>query len=81
MTLKEKALELSIKMCSPSDVFKPNSASKIKAIICVKNEYHSNRQLLLNLESSLEISERIYMYRLKTSLEEEQLLIEEIKKL
>ena len=81
MTLKEKALELSIKFCNTSDLLKPNSASKIKAIICVKNEYHSNRQLLLNLESGLEISERIYMYRIKRSLDEEQLLIEEIEKL
>jgi len=35
MSPKEKALELSIKMCSPLDVFKPNLASNKKAIIAV----------------------------------------------
>jgi hypothetical protein len=35
MTPKEKALELSIKFCSPSDVFKPNIGSKRQALICV----------------------------------------------
>jgi len=35
MTPKEKAEELSIKMCSPHDVFKPNLASNRKALIAV----------------------------------------------
>ena len=35
MKPEEKAKELSIKLCSPLDVFKPNLASNNKAIICV----------------------------------------------
>lgn len=35
MNPKEKALELSIKMCSHLDVFKPNLASNKKALIAV----------------------------------------------
>jgi len=35
MTPKEKALELAIKFCSPSDVIRPNIASVRNALICI----------------------------------------------
>lgn len=43
MNAKEKALELSIKMCSKSDVFKPNTASKRKAIMLVDEIIKENK--------------------------------------
>lgn len=35
MTPREKAIELSIKMCNHQDVFKPNKSSNKKALIVV----------------------------------------------
>jgi len=35
MNPKEKAIDLSIKMCSPHDIFKPNLSSNRNALIAV----------------------------------------------
>jgi hypothetical protein len=52
------------------------------AIIAVKNEYKSNRELLFNLKSCGVIeSEKVYLSRLQGLIDEEALLIEEIEKL
>jgi hypothetical protein len=66
MKLKEKAKILvdEFRVYAYDIGVNDNSFSKECAIIAVKNEYNSNRQLLLNLESGLEISERIYLYRI-----------------
>jgi len=82
MSPKEKALELSIKMCSPLDVFKPNLASNKKALIAVENEYRSNRELLFNLKASgIDISEKVYLSRLQGLIDEEKEVKQEIEKL
>lgn len=61
MTPKEKALELCIKFCSPSDIIKPNIGSVRNALICVDEilqDYASYRlKSYLTLSQAIELSE------------------------
>jgi len=59
-----------------------NKNKKEISIILVKHEYKSNRELLFNLKSSgFTISDKVYLSRLQGLIDEENALIEEIKKL
>jgi hypothetical protein len=60
MTPKEKAVELSIKMCSSLDVFKPNLASIRRSLIAVDE--------ILNLDSG-NSSDKDYWKEVKQELE------------
>ena len=52
------------------------------AILMAKNEYKSNRELLFNLKSCGIIeSDKVYLVRLQNLIDEENILIDEIKKL
>ena len=58
----------------------PKKSIKAVAIVIVKNEYRSNRELLFNLKSSgFAISDNVYLARLQGLIDEENLLIEEVK--
>ena len=76
MTAKEKALELVERFDEYADF--PIGC----ALVAVKNEYHSLRELLFDLQSNrAEIPERVYLYRIQRLIDEEQELIAEINKL
>lgn len=80
--MEEKAIELVSKLCEYNCTDKNINKIKKMAIICVQNEYYSNRELLFNLKShGVEISEKVYLSRLQGLIDEEKLLIEEIQKL
>ena len=52
------------------------------AILAVKNEYHSLREMLFNLKSSgVQIPEKYYLYRIQSLIDEEQEIINEIQKI
>jgi len=52
------------------------------ALICVKNEYHSLREMLFNLRACRVIeSERVYSHRLNQLITEEEIVKIEINKL
>ena len=52
------------------------------AIISARNEYHASRELLFNLKScGVNITEKVYLFRLYQLLNEEIDLIREIRKL
>jgi len=79
MTPKEKAKELVEKYekLMSSDWYK-----KQCALIAVKNEYHSLRELLFNLRSCGVIeSEKVYLVRLQNLIDEEKEVKQEIEKL
>ena len=79
---KEKAKELFDKFtfnCRECD-YEDNA--KQCAIIAVKNEYHSLREMLFNLASSRVIeSEKVYLFRLQELINNEKELIGEIENL
>jgi hypothetical protein len=78
MTAKQKAEELFDKMAFEVC----GTDAKICALIAVKNEYHSLRELLFDLKShNSEIPERVYLYRIQRLIDEEQEIIKEIKQL
>jgi len=58
----------------------PKKSIKEVAILIIKNEYKSNRELLFNLKSSgFSISDNVYLSRLQGLIDEENSIIEEIK--
>ena len=96
MTPKEKAKELVCKMhnsencgikhfpnenfcdCVEINLFQ----SKQCALIAVENEYHSLREQLFNLKScSVDIPEKVYLFRIQALINEEQEVKIEIQEL
>ena len=86
MTTKEKAEELVDKFylipeLNGNCIITKHSAKQC-AIIAVKNEYHSLREMLFNLASSRVIeSEKVYLFRLQELINNENELIQEIENL
>lgn len=84
MTPKEKAQELIHNI-----MFKDTSFNRVDrrvakkcALICVENEYYSNRELLMHLKGSGVIeNEKIYLGLLQNLIDEEKQVKQEIKKL
>jgi putative IMPACT (imprinted ancient) family translation regulator len=85
MELKQKAIKLVNKYTNKA--YECNEGTewdydKECAIISVKNEYHALRELLFNLKScGVDITEKVYLFRLDELLNEEIDLIREIRKL
>ncbi len=77
MTPKEKALELSIKMCSPIDVFKPNLSSNRKAILAVNRNIEMFTDLVNKMDNFSNDSRQV-IWKL---IEDEQNVKEELEKL
>ena len=77
--MKDKAKEIRFSiMCNVSG----NKNKTEVAILMAKNEYKSNRELLFNLKSCGIIeSDKVYLVRLQNLIDEENILIDEIKKL
>jgi len=93
MTPKEKAKELVFKYenlvtgwdCHyDTEILLENKFPDMKecALIAVKNEYHSLRELLFNLRSCDMIQdEKVYLFRLQNLIDEEKEIIKEIENL
>jgi hypothetical protein len=77
MIPKQKALELSIKMCSPIDVFKPNLASNRKAIVAVNRNIEMFTDLVNGMDDFSNESRQV-IWQL---IEDEQNVKEELEKL
>ena len=87
MSPKEKANKLFNKYSKGKDAHGWNlcefdSCAKKCTLIAVKNEYHSNRELLFNLKASgIDIPEKVYLSRLQGLIDEEKEVKQEIEKL
>jgi hypothetical protein len=58
----------------------PKKSIKSVAIVIIKNEYKSNRELLFNLRScGMVTTDNVYLARLQGLIDEENSIVEEIK--
>lgn len=87
MNHKEKAEELIDRFIQETrNRFESKSMSyrraKQCALISISNEYESNKELILNLQSSGVIeSEKVYLFKIAQLINEEKLIKQEIEKL
>jgi len=80
MSPKEKAEEILEKFDLPTGLM--SIEIKQCALICIENEYHSNRELLIHLKGSGVIeNERVYLALLQKLIDEEKEVKQEIEKL
>jgi len=77
MSPKQKALELSIKMCSLLDVFRPNLGSNRKAIVAVNRNIEMFTDLVNGMDDFSNESRQV-IWQL---IEDEQNVKEELEKL
>lgn len=81
MTAKEKAEEL-VDKYDETLIYLPRFVAKQCALIAVENEYHSLREQLFNLKScSVDIPEKVYLFRIQALINEEQEVKIEIQEL
>jgi len=82
MTPKEKAKELVNSFLYLQDDNFGIDYAKLCALIAVKNEYHSLRELLFNLRSCGMVQyEKVYLVRLQNLIDEEKEIIKETENL
>jgi hypothetical protein len=91
MTAKEKAIELVERFETYADYHECDAFSERQrmrfnavsiALISVKNEYYSLREMLFNLKSCGVITDdKFYLYKIQNLIDDEREVIKEIKQL